>query len=64
MSEWRDIESAPQGCMCLFADMTAKEARDWAFVDWIAGAQFVADRRRNATHWMPLPSPPAPPEAA
>jgi hypothetical protein len=44
--------------MCLFADMTATEARDWCFVDWIVGAQFCGDRRRNATHWMPLPEPP------
>jgi hypothetical protein len=58
-AQWQPIETAPQGCMCLFADMTATEARDWAFVDWIVGAQFCGDRRRTATHWMPLPAPPA-----
>jgi hypothetical protein len=56
--EWKPIETAPQGYLALFCDMNATEARDWAFVDWIAGAQFVADRHRNATHWMPLPEPP------
>lgn len=56
---WQPIETAPQGCMCLFADMTAQEARNWAFVDWVVGAQLCGDRRRTATHWMPLPEPPA-----
>lgn len=65
--EWRPIETAPKGTMILLADMTAKEARHWAFVGWkhnwnTAGhVETPSALNRRATHWKPLPPPPEAP---
>lgn len=56
---WQPIETAPTGAMLLLADMTAQEARHWAYVDYLTGGKCCVNRYRTPTHWMPLPSPPA-----
>jgi hypothetical protein len=55
---WRDIETAPEGTMILCANMKAREARDWAYVAWMAGGRVCGHRMDKPTHWMPLPAPP------
>jgi len=63
--EWRPIETAPEGVMILLADMTATEARHWAFVGWKhhwnkdGHVETPSAINRRATHWRPLPAPPA-----
>lgn len=65
MREWRSIETAPNGEMILLADMLAREARYWSFVGWrhsdsAPGYVTTTERvQQPATHWMPLPEPPA-----
>lgn len=65
VGEWRLIETAPQGVMILLADMTATEARHWAFVGWKhhwnkdGHVETPSAINRRATHWRPLPQPPA-----
>ena len=65
-SGWQPIESAPDGVMLLFADMNAGEAKNWAHVGWRHSylksgfVQSPDNKNRTATHWMPLPTPPAP----
>ena len=56
--EWLPIESAPEGTMILCANMNALEAKDWAFVAWIAGGKVRGHRMDMPTHWQPLPPPP------
>jgi glucose/arabinose dehydrogenase len=62
--EWQPIETAPQGTMFLLADMTAKEARHWAFVGWKHQwnkddhVETPSALNRRATHWQHLPEPP------
>jgi len=60
--QWQPIETAPEGVMILCADMKAHEAKDWAFVAWLAGGKLCGHRCGMPTHWMPLPRPPAPPQ--
>jgi hypothetical protein len=55
---WRDIATAPEGCMMLMCSMTATAAREWAFVDWLAQGKLILHPYRSPTHWMPLPAPP------
>lgn len=57
-SEWMPIETAPEGTMILCANMNAMEARNWAFVAWMAGGKVCGHRMDQPTHWMPLPAPP------
>lgn len=65
VDEWRPIETAPQGVMILLADMTATEARHWAFVGWKhhwnkdGHVETPSAINRRATHWKRLPQPPA-----
>lgn len=58
---WQPIATAPDGTMILICDMTATEARNWCFVDWLVRGLLIAHPLRHATHWMPLPSPPQEP---
>jgi len=56
---WRPIESAPNGTMVLFANMSPRiQASEWCFVGWMAGGKLCGHRMEKPTHWMPLPSPP------
>jgi hypothetical protein len=63
MSEWRDIETAPKdGTMILMADGNIMFCAFWLKSEraWVDGSR---DRNGelitwDATHWMPLPSPP------
>jgi len=67
MSEWRPIETAPDGVMLLFADMEASEARHWVFCGWRQNGlrgnsvQMPDGTARSATHFTPLPEPPQEP---
>jgi hypothetical protein len=63
MSEWRDIETAPKdGTVILMADGLTMFCGFWlkSEREWVDGSR---DRNGelitwDATHWMPLPSPP------
>lgn len=65
---WQPIETAPNGVLGLCCDMHAVELRHWACVGWRHSASakgcVTTSERANcpATHWMPLPAPPARPE--
>ncbi|EMX8720891.1 TPA: DUF551 domain-containing protein [Pseudomonas aeruginosa] len=58
MSEWKPIETAPQGTLVLMCNMKAKDVRGWAFVDWVVNGKCCGNRFHEPTHWMPLPEPP------
>lgn len=57
-AEWQPIETAPDGTMILCANMKATEARNWAFVAWLAGGRLLGPPMDMPTHWMPLPAAP------
>ncbi|WAL81341.1 hypothetical protein OYT13_15935 [Pandoraea sp. XJJ-1] len=57
-SQWQPIETAPQGTMILCANMRATQAKDWAYVAWIADGKVCGHRADMPTHWMSLPSAP------
>lgn len=73
MSEWQDIESAPEDLEVLASDgesvATAAQTRPLSWV-YSAGGKYVwqgSDERGgimglefSPTHWMPLPTPPSP----
>lgn len=57
---WQPIATAPEGTMILCANMKATEARNWAYVAWMAGGKVHAPWRvEMPTHWTHLPTPPA-----
>lgn len=64
MSEWMPIETVPHGVMVLLADMTATEAKRWAFVGWKHSwnrdghVETPSSLNAKATHWTHLPEPP------
>ena len=58
MMEWKSFDTAPQGELALFCDMSAGDLRYSFFVDWVVDGKFCGNRHHTATHWMPLP--PAP----
>ena len=68
--DWQSIETAPDGVMLLLADMNTGEARHWVFCGWRHSGtrgnavQMPNYTTRTATHWMPLPPPPASDKAA
>ena len=56
---WQPIETAPTGTMILLCSMTATEARDWCFVDWLVDGRLCSGKYAvKPTHWLPLPAPP------
>ena len=56
---WQPIESAPNGTMVLFANMSPRiQASEWCFVAWMADGKLCGHRMDKPTHWMPLPTPP------
>lgn len=57
--EWQPISSAPEGVMTLWCSMKTQDVSRWCFVDWRAGGRFMMHPKWEATHWMPLPDPPA-----
>lgn len=56
--QWQPIESAPNGQLALFCDMSATELRSSFFVDWVVEGKFCGNRHHTATHWQPLPAAP------
>lgn len=56
---WQPIETAPQGQIALFYNANATEVRACMFVDWVVDGAFCGNRFHEATHWTPLPAPPA-----
>jgi len=56
---WQPIESAPNGTMVLFANMSPRiQASEWCFVAWMADGKLCGHRMDKPTHWMQLPKPP------
>jgi len=56
---WQPIESAPNGTMVLFANMSPRiQASEWCFVAWMADGKLCGHRMDKPTHWMHLPTPP------
>jgi len=56
---WEPIESAPEGVIILWCSMRTGDVSKWCFVDWCAGGRFMLHPKWEATHWRPLPPPPA-----